>query len=316
MFKHLDRQKIRCYNQDMDTNIKKKYPYVGKVSETEGRKISNFEHSSPWKDAQTAFYWENFEYPLYHGHQHWEIQIILNDQIEHYLNGMKITLSSGSAILVGPNDNHAIYYPKRQKNQFQGVCFISKSDYFKNLCAQISPTIYTRIFDISQGRTFSLSPSFIAELTNSLLEIQNVYALDKEQAKERCNILFYSVFSQFLMQNQLTKSIPSELAAFIKNLNNPKLSSEELKALQMQLPYSYCNLTRLIKKHTGCTITQYVNNVKLQYAKELLRTTQMTTLMIAQEIHFESLSHFNHLFKKQFQMTPTEFRKQSTAKTL
>lgn len=300
----------------MDTNIKKKYPYVGNVTETEGIKISNFEHTSPWKNAQTAFYWENFEYPLYHGHTHWEMQIVLNDQMEQYVNGVKITLSSGSAILVGPNDKHAIYYPKRQKNQFQGLCFITKSEYFQSLCEQISPTLYARIAEISQGRTFSLSPSFISDLTNSLLEIQNVYAVDKEQAKERCNILFHSVFSQFLMQNQLTKSIPSELAAFIKNLNNPKLSSEELKTLQEQLPYSYSNLTRLIKKHTGCTITQYVNNVKLQYAKELLRTTQMTTLMIAQEIHFESLSHFNHLFKKHFQLTPTEFRKQNAIKTL
>lgn len=299
----------------MDTNIKKKYPYVGKVTETEGSKISNFKHSSPWKNANSAFYWENFEYPLYHGHTDWEIQIVLNDQMEQYINGVKITLSSGSAMLIGPNDKHAIYYPKRQKNQFQGVCFIARCDYFESLCAQISPTLYERILNAKQSRTFSLSPSFLSDLTSSLLEIQSAHTLDKELAEERCNILFLSVFMQFLMQHQLTKSIPGELSAFIKNLNNPKLSTEELKELQAQLPYSYSNLTRLIKKHTGCTITQYVNNVKLQYAKELLRTTEMTTLMIAQEIHFESLSHFNHLFKKEFQMTPTEFRKHSAANT-
>lgn len=203
-----------------------------------------------------------------------------------------------------------------KKNQFQGVCLITKANYLEKICAQISPTLYERISNIRHGRTFSLSPSFISDLTNGLLEIQNMHTLNKEQAEERCNIIFLSVFMRFVMQNQLTKSILSELAAFIKNLNNPKLSNEELKTLQAQLPYSYSNLTRLVKKHTGCTITQYVNNVKLQYAKELLRTTQMTTLMIAQEIHFESLSHFNHLFKKLFQVTPTEFRKQNTSTTL
>ena len=50
--------------------------------------------------------------------------------------------------------------------------------------------------------------------------------------------------------------------------------------------------------------------VAYEYAKELLATTNLTTLSISSKLHFDSLSHFNHLFKREFNMTPSQYRKQ------
>lgn len=293
----------------MDKLIKKKYPYLGKISETEGNIVSTFHHASPWKHANTAFYWMNFEYPLYHRHTDWEIQIVLNDHILQYLNGKEFTLYVGTAFLVGPKDQHALFYPNRKKNQFQGLCVIATDEYVRKVLDLYSPTLYEEVLNAQNPRLFNLPPSFLDELTSSFLEIQSLNNQSTPHAEEQCNILFQSLILQFLNQRQTTSSIPSELAAFIRNLNNPQLSHEELKELQSALPYSYSQLTRLFKKYTYCTITQYINNVKLEYAKELLSTTNMTTLMITNELHFESISHFNHLFKKQFNLTPTQYRK-------
>ena len=302
-----------CYNQTMDKLIKKKYPYVGKISETEGNIVSTYQHSSPWKHANTSFYWMNFEYPLYHRHTDWEIQIVLNDHILQYLNGKELSLYAGTAFLVGPKDQHALFYPNRKKNQFQGLCVIAKDEYVRKVLDLYSPTLYEEVLNATQSRLFNLPPSFLDELTNSFLEIQSLNNQSTPQAEEQCNILFQSLLLQFLKQRQTPSSMPSELATFIRSLNNPQLSHEEVKELQSDLPYSYSQLTRLFKKYTYCTITQYINNVKLEYAKELLGTTNMTTLMITNELHFESISHFNHLFKKQFNLTPTQYRKKVNA---
>lgn len=295
----------------MDTIIKKRYPYVGKVTETDGHKISSFAAGAPWKNANTSFVWTNFEYPLYHSHIDWEIFIVLNDHILQNLNGTETVLSAGTACLIGPNDKHALFFPNRKKNQFQGVNFLAKDSYMREVLGLVSPFLYERTLNSKQASIFSLSASFLENLTNTCLEIQGTNNQSTPQAEERCNILFQSVLFQFLRQNESASSMPNELTAFIRNLNNPQLSSDELKALQAQLPYSYSNLTRLFKKYMNCTITQYVNKVKLEYAKELLNTTDMTTLRITTELHFESVSHFNHLFKKQFKMTPTQYRKQN-----
>ena len=75
------------------------------------------------------------------------------------------------------------------------------------------------------------------------------------------------------------------------------------------MPYSYPQLTRIFKKYMHCTITQYVNKTKLQYAKELLANTDMSLTEITNELHFESTSHFHSLFKKHFNVTPAEYRR-------
>ena len=179
----------------------------------------------------------------------------------------------------------------------------------KSSLALLSPTLYDRLRKESQAYMFTLSAAFLERLTNTCLEIQGRNNQSTPHAEEQCNILFHSLLMQFLRQNQSSSSIPNELALFIKSLNNPQLSAADIKELQSKLPYSYSNLTRLFKKYTNQTITQYVNNVKLQHAKDLLSTTNMTTLMITNALGFESVSHFNHLFKKHFNTTPTQYRK-------
>lgn len=292
----------------METKIEKKYPYLGKVTKTEGNLVNSFDTASAWKDANTAFNWLNFEYPLYHSHVDWEILIVLNDCIEQTINGVTSTLSVGAACLIGPKDRHSLNYPNGKKNAFQGVSLLVRDEYLKQFFALYSPTLYDRLLSTPQAIVFSLPISFLEVLTDRLLSIQNIYGSEKEFAKEQCNLIFQSVLLQCLMQHKPMDTIPDELAMLIRSLNNPNLSPSEVKGLIAQMPYSYVHLTRLFKKYTNCTITQYVNNVKLEHAKDLLSTTKMTTLQIAQEIHFESLSYFIHLFKKHFGTTPSQYR--------
>ena len=293
----------------MESNIKKKYPYLGKVSETEGQLISTFSHSSPWKNANTSFQWLNFEYPRYHGHTDWEILIVLNGQITHKLNGKEGVIHKGTACLISPSDKHSILFPNNKPNQFQGLNFLAKDSYVKSILDLYSRFAYDRLNTADNTHTISLSSNFLENLTNSCLEIQGLNYSCTPQNEEHCNILFNSLLIRFLKQSSVTTTMPSDLASFIRSLNNPNISQEEIKDLQNNLPYSYSNLTRVFKKSVGCTITQYVNKIKLEHSKELLLTTDMTTLTIANALHFESLSHFNHLFKKHFNITPTEYKK-------
>ncbi len=294
----------------MSKDIEKKYPFLGKVSETEGLLTSTFAHSSPWKNANTSFQWLNFEYPRYHGHTDWEILIVLNDRIIHKINGGESVIHEGTACLIGPKDRHALHFPDKKPNQFQGLNFLIRDSYMKSVLDLYSPSTYDRLIKSKQVLTFSLSSTFLEDLTSSCLEIQGIDYSCTPQKEENCNILFHSLLLRFLKQSSEKTSISSDLASFIRSLNNPNISQETVKELQSNLPYSYSNLTRIFKKRVGCTITQYVNKIKLEHSKELLTTTDMTTLMIANLLHFESLSHFNHLFKKYFNMTPTQYKKE------
>ena len=68
-------------------------------------------------------------------------------------------------------------------------------------------------------------------------------------------------------------------------------------------------LTRLFRKTTGMTMQDYFLYVKLEYAAQQLRLTKRLTIDISNDIGIFSLSHFNHIFKRRFGITPGEYRR-------
>lgn len=301
----------------MDNKKREKiFPYVGVVTERKGHKISHFEQASPWKNANTAFYWSNFQYPLYHGHADWELHIVISDCIEQRINGTTRLLRPGDACLIGPKDKHALFYPNGVKNQYQGLCLIARDAYVHALLDMYSPTLYDEICKTPAPLYFSVSQSFLVNCSNSLLDIQTLNNQSSPNAKQQCNIIFSSVLLKFLQQRQTEFDIPSELRPFIQQLNNPSITSEQIKLAQSELPYSYPQLTRIFKKYMNCTITQYVNRAKLQHAKDLLTNTDMSLLEIINELNFESLSYFHKIFKSYFNVTPVEYRRNNSLTSL
>lgn len=69
-------------------------------------------------------------------------------------------------------------------------------------------------------------------------------------------------------------------------------------------------LSTLFKKETGETFTGYVTKLKLQKARVLLRNTDMKISEICQTVGFDDSTYFSSVFKKHFQISPSEFRQQ------
>lgn len=64
------------------------------------------------------------------------------------------------------------------------------------------------------------------------------------------------------------------------------------------------------KKETGETIGQYITKAKLEEAKLLLAYSDKSLPAISNTLYFSSQSYFQNLFKKQYGLTPLEYRKQ------
>ena len=182
--------------------------------------------------------------------------------------------------------------------------------FVRNLLGLISPTLYEELCADPNPLYFSLSPTALEKYTGMLLNIQTYKDEGTPYTIQQCNIIFSNLLLTFLEQRQQEISdIPSVLKSFVIQLKNPLITNEQLKTAQAEMPYSYPQLTRIFKKYMYCTITQYVNKTKLQYAKELLANTELSLLEITNELHFESTSHFHSLFKKHFDITPAEYRR-------
>ncbi len=91
---------------------------------------------------------------------------------------------------------------------------------------------------------------------------------------------------------------------YIKNNLGRKLSVDEISAA---VGVSKYHLMRQFKSFTGYTITNYINLMRCEYAKELLQTSKYKTKEVAVLCGFESESYFYAVFKKCTGTLPSEF---------
>ncbi|MDD4872350.1 MAG: AraC family transcriptional regulator [Kiritimatiellae bacterium] len=76
-----------------------------------------------------------------------------------------------------------------------------------------------------------------------------------------------------------------------------------------QADMSKATFERQFKKHTGKTFTQFVTEVRLDFASRQLIETDLSISEIAFASGFNNLSHFNHKFGELLKQTPRDFRK-------
>lgn len=91
----------------------------------------------------------------------------------------------------------------------------------------------------------------------------------------------------------------------IREKINTTISPEELAA---SLNMSYTWFRRVFRQYTGLAPAQYITQLKIQKAKELLSVTTMPVKEIALELGYESIDYFSTQFRKQTGQTPTQYR--------
>lgn len=69
-------------------------------------------------------------------------------------------------------------------------------------------------------------------------------------------------------------------------------------------------LSKYIKERAGITFQETVKKARMKKARAMLKETNRTVESIAADVGYETVEHFNRLFKKNYGMTPVQFRRQ------
>lgn len=96
-----------------------------------------------------------------------------------------------------------------------------------------------------------------------------------------------------------------KVLSYIQSNYTQKLSLGDIAAMAHMNPSAFC---RYFKEQSGKTLLQYIMDVRIGYACRLLVVSKMTVSQIAIECGFDSLAHFNKMFKKLTKFTPTSYR--------
>ncbi|MCX7708452.1 MAG: response regulator [Clostridia bacterium] len=93
---------------------------------------------------------------------------------------------------------------------------------------------------------------------------------------------------------------------YIKKHCNKDISLGEV-AEHVNLNPSY--LSRIFKEETGIQFVEYVRNVKMEMAKELLKNSTKKIYEICEELGYQNVQYFSTIFKNTVGITPLEFKK-------
>lgn len=106
---------------------------------------------------------------------------------------------------------------------------------------------------------------------------------------------------------QKSSGIIHRIQMFIREHYKENIGRNEIGAEFFLVP-EY--LAKMYKKKTGQTLKDYINECRLEQARQLLANTQMKISDVAAEVGFDNFSYFSTLFKKHTGMTPNEYRQQ------
>jgi two-component system response regulator YesN len=103
-----------------------------------------------------------------------------------------------------------------------------------------------------------------------------------------------------------TEMLLEKAKYYIKNnFGDSDLSIQKL-AGHLHISPSYMSM--IFKKDAGLTFLKYLVNIRLETAKELLGNTDLKTSEIAEKIGYPEINYFSYFFKKNFGMSPREYR--------
>ncbi len=142
------------------------------------------------------------------------------------------------------------------------------------------------------------------------LYIQTAENLNDISAVQNLNFQMLLAFTQKVKEKLIPKTSDEALQRAIQyvlqNINCPITAAE----VSDHVGFSRSYFSTYFKEQLGFTLSAFILRCKLEEAKHLLQFTDKPISVISNYLCFSSQSHFQTAFKKQYHITPLQFRKQ------
>ena len=156
---------------------------------------------------------------------------------------------------------------------------------------------------------FNCNEIVVVPLENSQAYIKDFETLKDLFLHDKNHLKIYSAFYELLdkvSSANLRKQHPlaSVIEYIAENIQSPELSNTRL-ARQSGISEVY--LRKLFLAFYNITPKQYILDIRIKKAKQMLINTPFTVTAISEECGFSSVYHFCRAFKNKTGMTPTEY---------
>jgi AraC-like DNA-binding protein len=252
-----------------------------------------------------------FDFPI-HYHEEFELTFIEGASgIRRFVGDHMDTIGETELVLVGSNLPHG--WSGKQEQVAHEITVQFHKDLFHEKFLSRNQLSFVKSLLEYASRGVKFSEETILSVKPRLLQLSQKNGFDS--VLELISILHYLSISQdmrmlasssFVQDQILTKSRRIDIAFQYMRTNYDKDVS--LGDLAREVNMTEASFSRFIKKRTGLTFVDSLNNIRLGHATRLLIDTTLNIAEISFKCGFNNLSYFNRIFKKKYQCTPKEFR--------
>lgn len=184
------------------------------------------------------------------------------------------------------------------------------------------PGFAARTVFLSSDRVLFLSLSAPDREVLSVVEAyqtQGLFLYDTSPMKVTAlqNVLnqFYKELSDFgqrqtgfLQMSYLGEGVPEHFHTLVFYVDNNYFKDLSLQSLSREFGINYSYLSQVFKKITHKSFSEYLTAVRLGHACQMLLGTQKKVSAIAEQVGYNDYHYFCNIFKKHFDMTPSQYR--------
>lgn len=255
---------------------------------------------------------DNFDFPV-HYHPEFEINFIQNGKGVKRVVGDNIEeIDNIELVLIGPNLYHGWELNKCTNKQIHEITIQFHNDLFDD--SLLSRRIMSPIKDMFNRSIHGIlfSKKISEELFPRLIKISKLDGMDYfleitsilyDLANSRNQRLLstftvdYDTFDDYDKMKLVYDYVQKNFAE--------KITLEEVSSVASMTSISF---NRFIKKRTGKTFVNYINDIRIGYAARWLVEKDLSISEIAFKSGFNNIANFNRSFKAIKKRTPSQYR--------
>lgn len=241
-----------------------------------------------------------------HFHDYYEIFLVEKGTGTHVTQQGSFEIVPGDLCFVRPEDIHFF-----KSNKCEMFNILISDELWNQAAAFIGPSPVLR--DLTGAETpikINLHQEDF-EFTRHMLETNILVPYNnKDDYNAQLKLVLIAMLKLFFTYPlQEKEQIPPWMDNLLKQMQNPARYAEGIEAMYRISGYTPEHLCRSFKRYLNTTPTAYLNALRIHEASRFLIYTDEEILEIASKCGFNSLSHFYHLFKTAYCMSPMQYRK-------
>lgn len=242
-----------------------------------------------------------------HCHTYYEIFLVTDGSGTHVINSAREPLSMGDLYFIRPDDVHCYI---DTTPDFQMINMIVLGETFDLMTGYLGGTFRSDLLSPRLPPHVTATPQELKSITNQLEQLVLTKKVLHQSSDMFYRITVFNLLTRhfMLIPQARTNRTPEWLRWVSLEMLKRENFVEGLPALYRLSGKSIEHLSRACRKYLQKSPTELVNAIRLEHTSELIRNTDRKILEICEESGFDSLSHFYHLFKQRYGVSPGRYR--------